>query len=48
MVKHILKNGKAVKDITGKKVKKEENPTVYELIGSIERRVNGKGSKERD
>lgn len=48
MVRHILKDGTELKDITGKKVKKEENPTVYELIGSIERRVNGKGSKERD
>lgn len=48
MVKHILKNGKAVKDIAGHKVKKEDVPTVYQIIGNIERRINGEGSKKRN
>lgn len=47
MVKHILKNGKAVKDITGHRVKKEDAPMVYQVIGQIERRVNGEGCKAR-
>lgn len=48
MVKHILKNGKAVKDIAGHRVKKEDAPTVYQIIGSIERRINGEGSQKRN
>lgn len=48
MIKHILKNGKAVKDIAGHKVKKEDVPTVYQVIESIERRINGEGSQKRN
>lgn len=48
MVKHILKNGKAVKDITGHTVRKEDAPMVYQVIESVERRINGEGSKKRN
>ena len=32
MVKHILKNGKEVKDITGHIVRKKDVPSLYELL----------------
>ena len=32
MVKHILKNGIVLQDITGHVVKKEENPIVYRIL----------------
>lgn len=38
MVKHILKNGKAVKDMTGHVVKKENAPMVYQIIEQITRK----------
>ena len=47
MVKHILKNGKAVKDIAGHRVKKEDAPMVYKAIEQIERRINGENSQAR-
>ena len=47
MVRHILRDGRVLKDITGHKVKKEDAPTVYQVIGQIERRVNGEGCKAR-
>ena len=38
MVKHILKNGKAVKDMTGHVVKKEDAPMVYQIIEQMQRK----------
>lgn len=32
MVKHILKNGIVLQDITGHVVKKEENPLIYSIL----------------
>jgi hypothetical protein len=42
-IKHILKDGTVLKDITGHIVKKEEVPTAYALIELMrkERRLNG-------
>ena len=47
-VTHVLRNGQILKDIKGHKVKKEDVPTVYQIIGSIERRINGEGSQKRN
>jgi len=33
MVTHVLKDGRVLKDISGHKVKKEECPMIYEIIG---------------
>ena len=35
MVKHILKNGEEVKDISGHVIKKDDAPCLYELIKII-------------
>lgn len=47
MVRHILRNGKELKDITGHTVRKEDAPMVYQVIESVERRINGEGSQAR-
>lgn len=47
MVRHILRNGTELKDITGHKVKKEDAPMVYKAIEQIERRINGESSQAR-
>lgn len=39
-VKHILKNGKVVKDITGHVVKMEDAVNVYTLMRRINEQVN--------
>jgi len=33
MVKHVLKNGQTVQDITGHVVKQEDVPSAYALLG---------------
>lgn len=35
MIKHILKNGTEVDDITGKVIKADEHPVLYEVINRI-------------
>ena len=47
MVRHILRNGKELKDIKGHRVKKEDAPMVYKAIEQIERRINGESSQAR-
>lgn len=32
MVKHILKSGREVKDISGHIIKKSDNPAIYQLV----------------
>ena len=32
MVKHILKNGKEIKDLSGHIIKKSDNPTIHNLV----------------
>lgn len=46
MVKHILKDGTVLKDITGHIVKKEDVPAAYTLIEQLRkgRRQNGKAN----
>ena len=46
MVKHILRNGTVLNDITGHIVKKEEVPAAYALIEQLRkgRRKNGKAN----
>lgn len=46
MVKHILKDGTVLKDITGHIVKKEDVPAAYALIERMRkgRRKNGKAN----
>lgn len=38
MVKHILKDGTQVKDITGHVVRKKDAPMVYDLVERISRK----------
>ncbi len=35
MIKHILKDGTEVDDITGKVIKAEQHPVLYEVISKI-------------
>lgn len=42
MIRHILKDGRVIEDITGHVVKKEDVPSVYELID----RINEERSKD--
>ena len=42
MIKHILKDGTEVKDITGHVVKKEDAPMVYDLVERISRKEGKK------
>ena len=37
MVKHVLKDGTVLDDITGHVVKMEEIPQIYEILGRIEK-----------
>jgi hypothetical protein len=38
MVKHVLKNGQVVQDITGYVIKRKDFPSVYELLERKEKR----------
>jgi hypothetical protein len=38
MVKHVLKNGQVVQDITGHVIKRKDFPSVYELMERKEKR----------
>lgn len=38
MVKHILRDGTELKDITGHKVTKEDAPMVYQIIEQMQRK----------
>lgn len=38
MIKHILKNGTVLTDITGHKVTKEQCPTVYAILSRKEKK----------
>lgn len=46
-ITHVFRNGQILKDITGHKIKKEDAPMVYQVIESIERRINGESSQAR-
>ena len=36
-IKHVLKNGEVLNDITGHVVKREENQQIYSILGSFEK-----------
>lgn len=44
MIRHILKDGTILQDITGHKVKQESAPMVYQIIEQMER----EGKNERN
>lgn len=37
MVKHVLKNGKEVKDVKGRVIKAKDNKAIYTIIESMNR-----------
>lgn len=41
MIKHVLKDGTVVQDITGKVIHAKDNPVLYEVIS----RINEEGNK---
>ena len=41
MITHILKSGEVLKDITGHKVTRKDNPRVYELLEKKRGESNG-------
>jgi hypothetical protein len=45
MITHIMKDGRVLKDIRGHKVKKEDCPMVYQIIGKSRKK---KGKKRDD
>ena len=38
MIRHILKDGTALEDITGHTVKREDAPTVYEILERLKKK----------
>ena len=47
-VKHVLKGGKTLSDITGHVVKSEENEALYEAIQRINQKRGQKWKKEKE
>lgn len=47
MIKHILKDGTVLQDITGHIIKQESAPMVYQIIEQMERE-EGEKNAERD
>lgn len=41
MIRHILKDGTEVDDITGKVIKAEQHPVLYEVISKISEKQEG-------
>lgn len=40
MIKHILRDGRMLKDITGHQISRKDNPRVYEILDKVnERRI---------
>ncbi len=48
MIRHILKDGTVLTDITGHIVKKEDVPEVYELMEQMNRKRRGKKNDRKD
>ena len=43
MIKHILKDGKVIEDISGHVVKRKDAPVTYELLEQIKRKEKKDG-----
>ncbi|MBR2540388.1 MAG: hypothetical protein IKE85_06130 [Mogibacterium sp.] len=41
-IKHVLKNGEVLEDITGYVISREQNPEVYRVIDQIRKKGSGK------
>ena len=48
MVKHVLKDGTVLEEITGHVVKKEDALLVYQIMERMKKEKEGKGGKSRD
>ncbi len=47
-IKHILKDGTVLEDITGYVITKEQNPEVYRVIEQIRKKERGKHEKKSE
>jgi hypothetical protein len=45
-IKHILKDGTVLEDISGLVITKEQNPEVYRIIEQIRKKERGKNEKK--
>lgn len=47
-IKHILKDGTVLEDISGLVITKEQNPEVYRVIDQIRKKERGKHEKKSE
>lgn len=44
-IKHVLRNGEVLEDITGYVITREQNPEVYRVIEQIRKKERGRNEK---
>lgn len=47
-IRHVLRNGEVLEDITGYVITREQNPEVYRVIEQIRKRERGKDEKKNE
>jgi hypothetical protein len=47
-IKHVLRNGEVLEDISGVVITREQNPEIYRVIEQIRKRERGKDEKKNE